>query len=199
MHIGKPESQFWIFLIVTSLRHIGFLSYELYRRRNARSRPYLILGQAHLALIRVLYIVIWVGTGYTLTQKQSSTLWFALGLGILVGGSIIRIVGLRTLGRFYSSSIALYPAQPLVQHGIYGVIRHPLLLGLILELLGMSVVAQRTWMWVAWTAALLTLLWWQLREDALLLRAFGRAAERYQAEVPGMNLISGLWRKLRSA
>lgn len=198
MDFGGLGNQFWIFLIVTSLRHIGFLSYEIYHHRKLRSRPVVVMGATHMTAFRVLYVTIWVGAGYALSQQQSDPPWFAWGIGLLIMGSAIRLVGLRTLGRFYSSHIVIQPGHKLVRHGIYGVIRHPLLVGLILELLGMTVLSQRIWIWPAWTTSLIVLLWWQQREDALLRKVFGRSAERYQAEVPAMNLVRGLWRKLRS-
>lgn len=199
MDFSQLGSRFWIFLIVTSLRHIGFLSYEFYRRSRNRSQPVVEIGTTHLVIFRALYVAVWVGALYTLGQERSSPVWFSLGMSLLITGSIIRLVGLRTLGRFYSSHIVIQPGHQLVQHGIYSVIRHPLLLGLILELLGMTVLSQRIWMWLAWTAALIVLLWWQRREDTLLRRCFGESAERYQAKVPAMNLLRGLGRKLRSA
>ncbi|GEM_PF-3467983 len=197
MNLEKLGSSFWIFLIVTSLRHVGFLSYELHRRRKARPQPVAVLGVTHIAIFRALYLAVWIGTGYALANQPSSA-WFAWGMSLLVVGLIIRLVGLRTLGRFYSSYNVIQPNHQLVRRGIYSVVRHPLLFGLILELLGMAMMSKQTWLWIGWVTSTIVLLWWQRREDALLRTVFGRVAEKYQVEVPAMNLVSGLWRKLRS-
>lgn len=61
--------------------------------------------------------------------------WAIWILGWVVGltGFAIRIVAKRTLGRFFTVRVQLQEDHQVVDTGIYGLLRHPLYLGVILE------------------------------------------------------------------
>ena len=55
-----------------------------------------------------------------------------LGLAVFVGGTVLRQVGKRTLGRSYSYGLRTLNDQKLIQHGVYRHIRHPITLAAII-------------------------------------------------------------------
>ena len=64
--------------------------------------------------------------------NPSWPLWI---VGVVVGlsGLAIRIAAKRTLGRFFTVRVQLQEGHEIVDRGIYGWVRHPLYLGLVLE------------------------------------------------------------------
>ena len=56
----------------------------------------------------------------------------------MLAGSIIRLVALRTLGKYFSIMVAIQQNHTLVKKGIYSLIRHPAYTGLFLFMLGMG-------------------------------------------------------------
>lgn len=63
-----------------------------------------------------------------------------LGVALTAVGIAVRVVAMRTLGRFFSPAIRLVEGQRIVREGLYRWIRHPTYTGLILGLLGPVVV-----------------------------------------------------------
>jgi protein-S-isoprenylcysteine O-methyltransferase Ste14 len=61
--------------------------------------------------------------------------WFYWSLGIAAGlsGFAIRLAAKRTLGRFFTVRVQLQEGHEVVETGMYGLVRHPLYLGYVLE------------------------------------------------------------------
>ncbi len=62
------------------------------------------------------------------------------GLGLCAIGGVVRLLALRRLGPQFSAYVTLQPGHRLVQTGIYGSIRHPLYLSLLLGPAGIAMV-----------------------------------------------------------
>jgi protein-S-isoprenylcysteine O-methyltransferase Ste14 len=60
--------------------------------------------------------------------------WF--GVLLFAAGGVLRVVPIFILGRRFSGQVAIQPGQTLVTTGIYGTIRHPSYLGLLINVLG---------------------------------------------------------------
>ena len=54
------------------------------------------------------------------------------GLALFVGGTILRQVGKRTLGRYYSYGLRTLQDQKIIQHGVYKYVRHPITLAALI-------------------------------------------------------------------
>ena len=59
-----------------------------------------------------------------------------LGVVLFAAGGALRIAPTFVLGRRFSGLVAIQPGHELVTTGLYGTIRHPSYLGLILMMLG---------------------------------------------------------------
>jgi protein-S-isoprenylcysteine O-methyltransferase Ste14 len=120
----------------------------------------------------------------------------AFGFLFVCAGNIVGIVAVITLGRSYSRNICIFPDHQLVTEGIYSVVRHPIRLGMILEVIGFAFflpVALTLFMPMVFTVLLIER---SKYEDAMLRVYFKRMAVQYQKNVPSFNVMEGLARLL---
>lgn len=102
-----------------------------------------------------------------------------LGVGLYLVGGIVRLVPVFVLGRRFSGLVAIQTGHTLETHGMYGLIRHPSYLGLLLGALGWGL-AFRSGAGVLITALNLVPLVARMNaEEALLRSEFGAAYEAY--------------------
>lgn len=124
-----------------------------------------------------------------LTIDGETTRW--LGVALSIGGGALQIAPVFVLGKRFSGLVALQPRHELVTDGLYGVIRNPSYLGLLIGTLGWAL-AFRSGVGVLLTACLLPPLVARMRaEEALLAEAFGAQYETYRART--WRLIPGLY------
>jgi protein-S-isoprenylcysteine O-methyltransferase Ste14 len=114
-----------------------------------------------------------------------------LGVGLFAAGGALRIWPVFVLGRRFSGLVAIQPGHTLVTSGVYGVIRHPSYLGLLVNALGWGL-AFRAGVGVLLAALLIPPLLARMRAEERLLRTqFGAAYESYCARTA--RLIPGLY------
>jgi protein-S-isoprenylcysteine O-methyltransferase len=116
--------------------------------------------------------------------KLAAVIVMVIGLGI-------RWTAIVTLGRAFSSNVAILDAQKIMKTGIFGLVRHPSYLGLLLVFVAVGL-HSRNWIGFALavvptTAAVL----YRIRvEEAALRAAFGEEYLAYSHEtkrlIPGM-------------
>ncbi len=114
-----------------------------------------------------------------------------LGVVLFAAGGALRIWPVFTLGRRFSGLVAIQAGHTLVTRGVYGVIRHPSYLGLLVNALGWGL-AFRSALGVLLTALLIPPLLARIRAEERLLRAqFGGEYRAYCARTA--RLIPGLY------
>ena len=102
-----------------------------------------------------------------------------LGVVLFAGGGALRIWPVFVLGRRFSGLVAIQPGHPLVTRGVYGVIRHPSYLGLLVNSLGWAL-AFRSGVGVLLTALLIPPLHARIGAEERLLRTqFGSEYDAY--------------------
>ena len=114
-----------------------------------------------------------------------------IGVALFAAGGALRLWPVFVLGDRFSGLVAIQPGHTLVTGGIYGVIRHPSYLGLLVNSLGWGL-AFRSGVGVLLTALLLPPLIARIRAEERLLRAqFGEQYEAFCARTS--RLIPGLY------
>lgn len=112
-----------------------------------------------------------------------------VGLGLVVAGLVIGIVGVRDLGPSLTPVPRPKDGAALVQQGIYGWVRHPLYLGLVLGALGWALFSASL-LGVAFTVALAVFLDLKARREEVWLREryplYAHYARRVRRFVPGV-------------
>jgi protein-S-isoprenylcysteine O-methyltransferase Ste14 len=123
------------------------------------------------------------------TFDGESLRWF--GAVLFAVGGALRITPVFVLGRRFSGLVAIQPDHRLVTGGLYGVIRHPSYLGLLVTTLGWGL-AFRAGVGVLLTLLMLPPVLARIRaEEALLRTEFGAEYDAYRARTS--RLIPGLW------
>src|SRR5215204_6087179 len=93
-----------------------------------------------------------------------------LGVALFAVGGALRVWPVFLLGRRFSGLVAIQPGHALVTDGIYGVIRHPSYLGLVVNTLGWAL-AFRSGVGVLLTMLLVPPLLSRIRAEETMLRA----------------------------
>jgi len=102
-----------------------------------------------------------------------------LGVVLFSAGGVLRIWPVFVLGRRFSGLVAIQPGHMLVTGGVYGVIRHPSYLGLLVNSLGWAL-AFRSSVGVLLTALLIPPLLARIdAEERLLHTQFGDEYDAY--------------------
>jgi protein-S-isoprenylcysteine O-methyltransferase Ste14 len=114
-----------------------------------------------------------------------------LGVVLFATGGVLRIWPVFVLGRRFSGLVAIQPGHRLVTSGVYGVIRHPSYLGLLVNSLGWAL-AFRSGVGVLLTALLTPPLLARMRAEERLLRTqFGSEYDAYCSRTS--RLLPGLY------
>jgi len=114
-----------------------------------------------------------------------------LGVALFAVGGALRLWPVFVLGDRFSGLVAIQPGHRLVTSGVYGVIRHPSYLGLLISSLGWGL-AFRSWIGVLLAALLVPPLLARINAEERLLRSqFGDEYDAYRARTS--RLIPGLY------
>jgi protein-S-isoprenylcysteine O-methyltransferase Ste14 len=114
-----------------------------------------------------------------------------LGVVLFAAGGALRLWPVVVLGNRFSGLVAIQPGHTLVTSGVYGVIRHPSYLGLLVNTLGW-VLAFRSGVGLVITALIIPPLLARIRAEERLLHAqFAAGYDAYRARTS--RLIPGLY------
>jgi len=104
-----------------------------------------------------------------------------IGVALYAGGGVLRLWPVFVLGKRFSGLVAIQPGHTLETHGIYGLIRNPSYLGMVVMMLGWGL-AFRAGVGVLVTALMLVPLIARIRAEERLLREyFGPEYDSYVA------------------
>jgi protein-S-isoprenylcysteine O-methyltransferase Ste14 len=84
----------------------------------------------------------------------------------------------------------------LVTSGVYSVVRHPQFLAGVLICVGMMLISQHPYSVVAGSLAAFTYAYEVVPADRRLVEKFGEPYQRYKEEVPALNFIFSIFRRL---
>jgi protein-S-isoprenylcysteine O-methyltransferase Ste14 len=148
--------------------------------------------------VLVAFGVIGLAAGYLPAYTDRMDFWTIdghvvrwLGVALFAAGGVLRMWPVFVLGRRFSGLVAIQPGHTLVTDGIYGTIRHPSYLGLLVNALGWAL-AFRSGVGVLLTLLLLPPLLARIHaEETLLQSQFGAEYEAYRSRT--WRLIPGIY------
>lgn len=156
--------------------------------REDRSNRWVIVAFALIGVLAA-YVPAYTDREDFLTIDGEALRWF--GVLLFAIGGALRIWPVFVLGSRFSGLVAIQPGHELVTSGVYGVIRHPSYLGLLINSLGWAL-AFRSLVGVLLTAfTIVPLIARMNAEERLLLARFGDEYEAYRAR--SRRLIPGLY------
>jgi protein-S-isoprenylcysteine O-methyltransferase Ste14 len=117
--------------------------------------------------------------------------WQWIGVALFGAGGALRLWPVFVLGRRFSGLVAIQPGHALVKSGLYGSIRHPSYLGLLISSFGWGL-AFRSWLGILLAAATIPPLIARMHaEERLLDSEFGKEYVQYSART--WRLIPGVY------
>jgi len=118
---------------------------------------------------------------------------FGLGLALMLLGAGVRQYAIRTLGRYFTRTVKVRPAQQVVAEGPYSWVRHPSYAGSLLSFLGLGL-AFANWASVGLLCvAALAGYGYRIRvEERALRTALGEPYEAYRERTP-YRLVPYVW------
>jgi len=156
--------------------------------REDRGNRWVIAVFALIGLVDA-YLPAWTDRKEFLTLDGDAVRW--LGVALFASGGALRIWPVFVLGRRFSGLVAIQPGHTLVTTGVYGLIRHPSYLGLLVSSLGWGL-AFRAGVGVLLAVALIPPLLARINaEERLLYSEFGAEYEAYRARTS--RLIPGIY------
>jgi protein-S-isoprenylcysteine O-methyltransferase Ste14 len=112
-----------------------------------------------------------------------------IGWGLLIFGALLVALSAIALSRRRGAG--------LIEDGIFGLVRHPMYLGAILMYLSFPLFVPH-WLLVVVAAINIAIVYaFILQGETINQEKFGEEYGRYQQEVPRMNLVTGIVRRLR--
>ncbi|MGE5138225.1 MAG: methyltransferase family protein [Rudaea sp.] len=156
--------------------------------REDRSNRWVLIAFAVIGLLDA-YLPAYTDRKGFWTIDGDTIRW--LGIALFAAGGALRLWPVFVLGRRFSGLVAIQPGHTLVTSGVYGVIRHPSYLGLLINALGWAL-AFRSWAGVLLMALTIPPLLARIRAEERLLGAqFGDEYRAYRART--WRLIPGLY------
>lgn len=132
-----------------------------------------------------IFVVQWACNILPMASGAVQTYLRLIGYGLVVLGFVVAIVSLKKLGSNWTgmANFRIKKGQFLVKDGIYGLVRNPLYLAVLLEILGYELVVN-SWLMIPIVAAGS---WFYLehmkKEDALLEKKYGSEFREYRSKV----------------
>jgi protein-S-isoprenylcysteine O-methyltransferase Ste14 len=157
-------------------------------KRVGRQTVFLVLVQLLGAALLVLFGYC-DRHGFAVLPENSWLRFFGLALTVL--GGVIMFWSVLNLGRQYSAEVTIQKDHRLIASGLYGIIRHPRYLGLLILVLG-SALVYRAWIGIAADLVLLVTLLWRISdEEKMLHKEFGSEWEAYRKRT--RRLLPWIW------
>ena len=96
-----------------------------------------------------------------------------VALATFVGGTILRQIGKRTLGKYYSYGLRTLKGQKLIQHGAYRHVRHPITLAALIYTPAIPLVLSSLYGFLVMLAIIPLFLYRIGIEENMLIEKFG--------------------------
>ncbi len=142
---------------------------------NPRKNPYAKgkRGKVSLLVLVSSFIVSGISVAYYLLSGRGTNPYFyCAGLILMIASYCGRRVAIMALGRNYNYAVEVLPDHELVTSGVYSVIRHPIYLFYMLEMIALMVIKFNYISLAALIAVILATLYRIEKEDELLLTVF---------------------------
>ena len=181
----QPIVSFNYFVIIFLAVAMGERFYE---RRYSQAA---VRGQQKMewsfAAFHTLHILIYVGTAVECFWRQRPACWMitAVGLGLFLISTTVRLIAIRTLGKFWSLHLEIRDGHRLITEGVYQYVRHPAYTAIMLEVISIPLVGNAYWTLLIGLGMYIPLLlvrWY--REEKEMVAKFGEQYEQYRREVP---------------
>jgi protein-S-isoprenylcysteine O-methyltransferase Ste14 len=166
--------------------------YYYYSNRNQkvifREKPF--VGSEIIWLISLIVFLLLIFNRHAIKNN-------IISLSILLIGIIIGILGLIRLNKNFHDNLVKYDNGYLVKNGIYGIIRHPIRLGICFEVLAMVVLINSFYLVPLYLLFIYLNIKRTEKEEKFLISIYKEEAIQYYSMVPQFNIIKGFYLKIK--
>jgi protein-S-isoprenylcysteine O-methyltransferase Ste14 len=125
-----------ILLLIVTNNHQNQPNKEQIKASTNKTR-YLMIVLNYLSIVCAIsaYFINSINVGYLMVPISVNM----LALLVMTIGLSIRIIAMKTLGKYYSKNLFVNKENPLITNGLYGIIRHPIYLGDLIIYFGLGI------------------------------------------------------------
>ena len=141
----------------------------------------------------LIWIIITFGfIGGFYMSKPVNQFFLGAGLVLIIGGIIYRWAAIIQLGKSFTVDVAITNAAKLKTDGIYGRVRHPSYLGLLLIVVGFSATMSSFYSFLVLPVPVFVAISYRIFvEEKILIKEFGESYIKYKTETK--KLIPGIY------
>lgn len=173
-----PETWRWAFtalVVLVALQRCAELvksarNERVLRARGAREHAPAqmpVMRAVHAGWLVAMLVEVWA-------LERSPSPWIALSaLAVFAAGQALRVLAMRALGERWNVKILTLPGAPPVSGGVFGHVRHPNYLGVVLEIAALPLVGGAVLTAIGASIANAVLLFFRIRAEEAALRAEG--------------------------
>lgn len=138
-------------------------------------KNYLFMVLLHTTwILSIIYFVFIEKTSVTGGQ-------FYFFLALFCIGQFFRISAIMTLGKRWSTRIAILPKAPVIKKGLFNFIRHPNYLGVVLEILALPLMANLQKMAIIFSTLNLIILYLRIKKEEQCLSEHNNYSQIFKA------------------
>lgn len=150
--------------------------------------------KSHIGLRYTLFVFWWLLICLPLIEHsyypRNSWIVTSMGLVIAITGTIIRAVGITTLGKYFSAHIEIWDNQRIVEEGIYKYIRHPAYSGNVMQTIGFPLILNAYFSITISIIVIALFVYRIVLEEKVLIEAFPQYREYMKRT---KRIIPGIW------
>lgn len=141
---------------------------------------------SYAVIVLLLYAAIGADFAMAFALPEAAITWhrtafFGVGIFLMLAGIAFRFCAMRTLGRFFTYSVAVHSGQTVVDVGPYRYIRHPSYTGALITLVGLGLALGNWAGLLAVVCAMLIAYGYRIHvEEAALIAGIGAPYEEYR-------------------
>jgi len=187
-------------VILALLPAMAYLGHgdHLVRRFKGQAAPAGAGGRTGHASVYVwffCYVAVFVLAAGRMLLGSAPGVLAAIGILVMAAGVGLRRLALPVIGDLFDEFILIRKDHRVVDTGVYRMMRHPLLKGLMLEIAGMTLVSAHFSAFVFFAVALAFFFIRSIQEEKALLSALGEPYRAYLESVPSVvDLLPRSWR-----
>ncbi len=115
---------------------LGFRRPAMDARKEDRGSMLVVVGSIYLG-VALAFLAVTAAPSLTVGARWKTM--FFVGIAVWYGGMLLRWYSIRTLGRFFTTKVAIAKDQHVIEQGPYRWLRHPSYLGGLLAVLGFGI------------------------------------------------------------
>lgn len=171
------------------LIELGYMVVKTVRRPAARSRQ----GYVTTAIWAICFFGPLAAALVRLETSDLAAVYarFTAAIVMIAVGIFIRLWALRHLGGFYAEFIVIRRGHKLVTTGPYRWLRHPLHIGLLLQIGGFALIGHYWWVYLLAVLAFVSSIPRELSEEKVLRDHFGDEYRAYHRRTFGLTDLFG--------